>query len=38
MRVVDASSFPKTPGFFPAVPICIITEKVADVIIQQSGR
>lgn len=33
LRVVDASSFPKTPGFFPTVPLYMISEKAADVII-----
>jgi choline dehydrogenase len=37
LRVVDASIFPKTPGFFLAVPLYMISEKAADVIIQQSS-
>jgi len=37
LRVVDASSFPKTPGFFPAVPLYMISEKAADVIIQDAS-
>ncbi|KAM4057165.1 GMC oxidoreductase [Hirsutella rhossiliensis] len=32
LRVVDASIFPKIPGFFIALPIYIISEKAADVI------
>jgi choline dehydrogenase len=32
LRVVDASSFPKTPGFFPAVPLYMMSEKAAIVI------
>lgn len=35
LRVVDASSFPKTPGFFPMLPLYMISEKAADVIIQE---
>lgn len=34
LRVVDASVFPKIPGFFIAVPIYMIAEKAADVIHQ----
>lgn len=33
LRVVDASVFPKIPGFYVAVPIYMISEKAADVII-----
>lgn len=33
LRVVDASAFPKIPGFYIAVPIYMISEKAADVII-----
>ena len=33
LRVVDASVFPKIPGFYIAVPIYMISEKAADVII-----
>lgn len=33
LRVVDASSFPKIPGYYIAVPIYIMSEKAADVII-----
>jgi choline dehydrogenase-like flavoprotein len=32
LRVVDASAFPRIPGFFIAVPIYMISEKAADVI------
>jgi len=32
LRVVDASVFPRIPGFFIAVPIYMISEKAADVI------
>jgi choline dehydrogenase len=37
LRVVDASSFPMTPGFFPALPLYMISEKAADVIIQDAS-
>ena len=40
LRVVDASVFPKIPGFYVAVPIYVISEKAADVIMadaEQSG-
>lgn len=30
LRVVDASSFPEMPGFFPAVPIMLLAEKAAE--------
>lgn len=33
LRVVDASVFPKIPGFYIALPIYMIAEKAADVII-----
>ncbi|ETS83105.1 hypothetical protein PFICI_04981 [Pestalotiopsis fici W106-1] len=33
LRVVDASIFPKIPGFYIAVPIYMISEKAADVIL-----
>lgn len=33
LRVVDASIFPKIPGFYIALPIYIISEKAADTII-----
>lgn len=35
LRVVDASVFPKIPGFYIAVPIYMISEKAADVILNQ---
>jgi len=35
LRVVDASSFPKIPGFFVASAIYMIGEKAADVILQK---
>lgn len=33
LRVVDASSFPKIPGYYIALPIYMISEKAAEVII-----
>ena len=33
LRVVDASVFPKIPGFFMAVPTYMVSEKAADVIL-----
>jgi choline dehydrogenase len=38
LRVVDASVFPKIPGFYIAVPIYMISEKAAEVIIQDAQR
>lgn len=36
LRVVDASVFPKIPGFFPAIAIYMLSEKAADVIAQDA--
>ena len=36
LRVVDASAFPKIPGFYIAVPIYIMSEKAADVIMEDA--
>lgn len=33
LRVVDASSFPRIPGFFLVVPTMMLSEKAADVIL-----
>jgi choline dehydrogenase len=33
LRVVDASVFPRVPGYFIVTPIYIISEKASDVII-----
>ena len=40
LRVVDASSFPKIPGTYIALPIYMIAEKASDAIIAaaKSGR
>lgn len=37
LRVVDASAFPKIPGFFIAVPVYMLSEKAADVILAGSS-
>lgn len=36
LRVVDASSFPKIPGYYIALPIYMLSEKAADVIVNGS--
>jgi choline dehydrogenase len=36
VRVVDASVFPKIPGFYTALPVYMISEKAADVILQDA--
>jgi len=38
LRVVDASVFPRIPGFFIAGPIFMIAEKAADVILADARR
>jgi choline dehydrogenase-like flavoprotein len=38
LRVVDASVFPRIPGFFIAAPIYMIAEKAADVILEHAKR
>lgn len=38
MRVVDASVFPRIPGFFTIVPIYLISEKATDVILEDIGE
>lgn len=38
LRVVDASVFPRIPGFFIASAIYMIAEKAADVILQEAGH
>jgi choline dehydrogenase len=37
LRVVDASIFPRIPGFFPVAPIFMIAEKASEVIIADAG-
>jgi choline dehydrogenase len=38
LRVVDASVFPKIPGFFIASAIFMIAEKASDVIIEDAAK
>ena len=38
LRIVDASVFPRIPGFFIVTPIYMISEKAADVIEQDARR
>ena len=37
LRVVDASVFPRIPGFFIVSAVYMIGEKAADVILKQAG-
>jgi choline dehydrogenase-like flavoprotein len=37
LRIVDASVFPRIPGYFIVLPIYLIAEKAADVILEQYG-
>jgi choline dehydrogenase len=38
LRVVDASVFPRIPGFFIVTPVYMISEKAADVILEDADR
>ncbi|KXT10920.1 hypothetical protein AC579_3478 [Pseudocercospora musae] len=38
LRVVDASVFPQIPGYFIAVPIYMVSEKAAEVILDDAAR
>lgn len=38
LRVVDASVFPKIPGFFIVVPIYMVSEKATDMILESLGE
>lgn len=38
LRVVDASAFPKIPGTFISLPIYMISEKAAEVILAQANK
>jgi choline dehydrogenase len=37
LRVVDASVFPRIPGYFPMIPIMMMSEKASDVILAAAG-
>jgi choline dehydrogenase len=37
LRVVDASVFPRIPGFFIALSIYMVAEKASDVFLQSAG-
>ena len=37
LRVVDASVFPKIPGFYISVPVCMVSEKAAEVILEDAA-
>jgi len=38
LRVVDASVFPRIPGFFVVTPVYMISEKASDVILADARR
>ncbi|MCU1349259.1 MAG: Choline dehydrogenase, partial [Acidobacteria bacterium] len=38
LRIVDASVFPKIPGFFIVTPIYMIAEKASDVILADAKQ
>ncbi|MFF2205851.1 GMC family oxidoreductase [Streptomyces sp. NPDC058145] len=38
LRIVDASVFPRIPGFFVAAPIYMISEKASDVILRDAAH
>ena len=38
LRIVDASIFPRIPGFFIVTPIYMISERAADVIEEDAKR
>lgn len=38
LRIVDASVFPRIPGFFVAAPLYMISEKASDVILGDAAR
>jgi choline dehydrogenase len=37
LRVVDASVFPRIPGYFPMIPIMMMSEKASDAILDDAG-
>lgn len=38
LRVVDASVFPNIPGYYPMIPLLMISEKASDVILAAAGQ
>jgi choline dehydrogenase len=38
LRVVDASVFPRIPGYYPTIPIMMMSEKASDVILEETRR
>ena len=38
LRIVDASIFPRIPGFFIVMPIYMVSEKAADVIVEDARK
>lgn len=38
LRVVDASVFPRIPGFFIVVPVYMVSEKATDVLLEDIGE
>ena len=38
LRVVDASVFPRIPGFFIVTPVYMVSEKASDVILEDAGH
>jgi choline dehydrogenase len=38
LRVVDASVFPKIPGYYIVLPVYMVSEKAADVILADAGK
>lgn len=38
LRIVDASVFPRIPGFFIVTPIYMISEKAADAIVADAAQ
>ena len=37
LRVVDASVFPRIPGYYPMLPIMMMSEKASDVVLAATG-
>jgi len=38
LRVVDASVFPNIPGYYPMIPLLMISEKASDVILAAAAH